>query len=77
MGLAPADHLGEGNTGFRRAHGPGHGEEPLPARVEKLAPARRNVDHGGGVEVPELALDEPGDGSGDDVERKRSRQLSK
>jgi hypothetical protein len=58
---AAADHLGQRESQFRRAHGPGHREKHAPARVEQLPPAPRRIEQGGGIEVAVVALDKPGD----------------
>jgi hypothetical protein len=50
--LVAADHLGQRQAQFGRAHGPGQRDEHRPAAVQVALVAVGGVDHRRGVEVP-------------------------
>ena len=64
VNLPSPDHLREGDAKLGRAHRPGHRKKHAPSRIEEFVPALRRVDHGGGVEMAVVPLEELGDGSG-------------
>ena len=58
VNLALADHLGERQAQFGRAHGAGEGHEHLPALVEVAHVSIGRIDERHGVEMPVMVMDE-------------------
>ena len=58
VNLPLADHLGERQAEFGRAHGAGQRHEHLPAVVEVAPVSIGRVDERHGVEVPVMVMDE-------------------
>ena len=63
MHFAGADHLRERDAELRRAHGPGHRQQHRAAAVDVPDVRVGRVFQNGGVEVQEMTIDEPGNGS--------------
>ena len=62
--LVLADHFREREADLGSAHGPTHGEKQPPARVEQGLPTACRIEYGSGIEMPKVAFEILGDGTG-------------